>query len=77
MKTLGQTGAVWTDHTDLRPTMLSLLGLTDDYADDGNLVAQVVDDGSLPAAVLAHRAALRGGAGQAEAAQRAVRAVRA
>jgi Collagen triple helix repeat (20 copies) len=37
--------------------MLSLLGLADDYNDDGNLVAQVVDDGSLPAAVVAHRAA--------------------
>jgi hypothetical protein len=48
---------VWTDHTELRPTMLSLLGLTDDYADDGNLVAQVVNDGALPASVLAHRAA--------------------
>jgi hypothetical protein len=57
VKTLGQTGTVWTDHTDLRPTMLSLLGLTDDYPDDGNLVAQVVDDGSLPPTVLAHRAA--------------------
>jgi hypothetical protein len=57
VKTLGQTGTAWTDHTDLRPTMLSLLGLTDDYADDGNLVAQVVNDGSLPPAVLAHRAA--------------------
>jgi hypothetical protein len=57
VKPLGQTGAVWTDHTDLRPTMLSLLGLSDDYADDGNLVAQVVNDGSLPPAVLAHRAA--------------------
>jgi hypothetical protein len=57
VKTLGQTGSVWTDHTDLRPTMLSLLGLTDDYSNDGNLVAQVVDDGSLPPAVHAHRAA--------------------
>jgi hypothetical protein len=57
VRSLGQTGAVWTDHTDLRPTMLSLLGLRDDYADDGNLVAQIVDDGALPAAVLSHRAA--------------------
>src|SRR5436190_3433772 len=57
IRTLGQTGTVWTDHTDLRPTMLSLLGLTDDYRDDGNLVAQVVDDSALPPAVLAHRSA--------------------
>jgi hypothetical protein len=41
----------WTDHTDVRPTMLSLLGLHDDYAGDGRPVAQVLDSGAIPAAL--------------------------
>ena len=39
----------WTDHTDVRPTMLSLLGLSDDYVRDGRPVTQVLDPGSVPA----------------------------
>ncbi|HEV8402002.1 MAG TPA: alkaline phosphatase family protein [Candidatus Limnocylindrales bacterium] len=38
--TQGQTDAVWTDHTDIRPTMLALLGLHDDYVSDGRVVTQ-------------------------------------
>jgi len=29
-KVSGVTNAVWSDHTDIRPTMLSLVGLKDD-----------------------------------------------
>jgi hypothetical protein len=47
IQNLGQTGSVWTDHTDLRPTMLEALGLKDDYSVDGNAVAQVLDRSSL------------------------------
>ena len=32
IKAAGQVGDTWTDHTDVRPTTLSLLGLTDDNA---------------------------------------------
>ncbi len=39
----------WTDHTDVRPTMLSLLGLADDYIRDGRPVTQVLDPGAVPA----------------------------
>jgi predicted transcriptional regulator len=39
----------WTDHTDVRPTMLSLLGLTDDYIRDGRPVTQVLDPSAVPA----------------------------
>jgi predicted transcriptional regulator len=39
----------WTDHTDVRPTMLSLLGLRDDYIRDGRTVTQVLDPGAVPA----------------------------
>jgi hypothetical protein len=39
----------WTDHTDVRPTMLSLLGLRDDYVRDGRTVTQVLNAGAVPA----------------------------
>jgi predicted transcriptional regulator len=39
----------WTDHTDVRPTMLSLLGLSDDYLRDGRVVSQVLNPGAVPA----------------------------
>ena len=45
---LGQTGSVWSDHTDLRPTMLSSLGLRDDYAHDGRVITDLFDPGALP-----------------------------
>ena len=45
---LGQTSAVWTDHTDWRPTMLKVLGLNDDYASDGDVVTQELDPSLVP-----------------------------
>jgi hypothetical protein len=44
----------WADHTDTRPTMLSLLGLDDPYVHDGTLLAGAVDHGALPNAVKHH-----------------------
>jgi hypothetical protein len=41
----------WTDHTDLRPTMLSLVGLKDDYTHDGRLLSGDLSGYALPAAV--------------------------
>ena len=35
-----QTNKVWTDHTDIRPTMLALLGLKDSYVSDGRVVTE-------------------------------------
>jgi hypothetical protein len=49
----------WADHTDTRPTMLSLLGLGDTYVHDGRVLIDQLDDSALPQAVLAHRDALR------------------
>jgi hypothetical protein len=46
---MGQMGGVWTDHTDIRPTILTLLGLSDDYIHDGRVVTQVLDPGAAPA----------------------------
>jgi hypothetical protein len=45
------TADPWTDHTDLRPTMLGLLGLTDDYRHDGRPTWEILDKSVIPAAV--------------------------
>jgi hypothetical protein len=42
IKNLGQTSSVWTDHTDARPTMMTVLGLHDDYSWDGAAIAQII-----------------------------------
>jgi hypothetical protein len=44
----GATDAIFSDHTDTRPTMLSLVGLKDDYAHDGRVLFEVLDDNALP-----------------------------
>jgi hypothetical protein len=49
----------WADHTDTRPTMLSLLGLDDTYVHDGRVLIDQLDDSALPEAILAHRDAIR------------------
>jgi hypothetical protein len=36
------TKGTWADETDVRPTMLSLLGLTDDYVMDGRVITEVL-----------------------------------
>jgi hypothetical protein len=38
----GPDSNVWTDHTDVRPTMLSVLGLTDSYVSDGRVITQAL-----------------------------------
>ncbi len=51
VKNLGQTASYWTDHTDMRPTVLALLGLSDDYVSDGRVVTQAVVPKALPASL--------------------------
>ncbi len=53
VRALGQTGAVWTDHTDARPTLMSLLGLRDDYDWDGRAISEITDSAALPAPIAA------------------------
>jgi hypothetical protein len=48
----GVDTSTWTDHTDVRPTMLSLLGLHDDYMQDGRVVREALDGWALPDSVL-------------------------
>src|SRR5439155_23345420 len=38
-------------HTDLRPTMLALLGLKDDYGHDGRLLSEELTGWAIPSAV--------------------------
>jgi len=37
----GVDGTTWTDETDLRPTTLSLVGLQDEYTEDGRVITQL------------------------------------
>ncbi len=51
VKTLGATGAIFTDHVDTRPTILSLVGLKDDYQSQGRTIAEVLNDWAMPEGV--------------------------
>jgi hypothetical protein len=55
VQAIGAFGGVFTDHTDIRPTMLSLAGLTDDYGHDGRVLFEVLNDSVLPKSVRDHR----------------------
>jgi hypothetical protein len=48
VRKLGRFDAVFSDHTDVRPTMLALLGLKDDYVHDGRVLAEWIDTHALP-----------------------------
>jgi hypothetical protein len=50
---------VWADHTDTRPTMLSLLGLSDEYVHDGTILAGQLEKRALPNSVRHHYRAFR------------------
>ncbi|MBA2287018.1 MAG: hypothetical protein H0W02_16215 [Ktedonobacteraceae bacterium] len=54
----GVNGSVWADHTDIRPTMMELLGLKDDYRHDGRVLLEVLKDSALPSVVRHNRALL-------------------
>src|SRR5262249_16322432 len=44
----------WTDHTDVRPTMLALLGLTDSYVHDGRVLTEVIKKNAQPVRLRGH-----------------------
>jgi hypothetical protein len=44
----GVDSRLWSDHTDIRPTMLLLLGLKDDYGHDGRVLAEHINPQALP-----------------------------
>jgi len=47
----GVDSTTWSDHTDVRPTMLTLLGLKDDYPHDGRALVEKFSGWAQPSAV--------------------------
>ncbi len=45
----GLTNAVWSDHTDVRPTILALAGIKSDYMHDGRVLFEFLKSNVLPA----------------------------
>jgi len=56
VKNLGVTNSVWSDHTDIRPTMMALLHLHDDYNYDGVPLIGFLKNNVLPHSVRDNRA---------------------
>jgi hypothetical protein len=54
----GVRSDVWSDHTDLRPTILTLVGLKDPYVHDGRAIVETLKDGSIPQTLRSHHDAL-------------------
>ncbi|TMD71333.1 MAG: hypothetical protein E6I81_10820 [Chloroflexi bacterium] len=44
VRNLGATHDIWTDHSDIRPTILALTGLQDDYAHAGRPITEVMTE---------------------------------
>jgi hypothetical protein len=53
----GETSDTFTDHTDVRPTLLHLAGLQDDYAHDGRVIVEALDGGVPQREIISHLAA--------------------
>ncbi len=55
---VGVDSTTWSDHTDIRPTMLTLLGLQDDYAHAGRVLFENLYAWAVPQSLRAHRETL-------------------
>jgi hypothetical protein len=44
----------WTDHVDVRPTINAILGLGDDYVNDGRVITQILDNQATPKGLNQH-----------------------
>jgi hypothetical protein len=53
-----QDQTIWTDHTDVRPTMLSVLGLRDSYLSDGRVITQALNATDYSGAVASNTSTL-------------------
>jgi hypothetical protein len=51
----GIDSSTWTDHANVRPTMMTLLGLKDDYRHDGRVLTEGLDKHVIPQALFEHR----------------------
>jgi hypothetical protein len=54
----GRTGVIFSDHTDIRPTIMTLARLTDDYIHDGRVLFEILTENALPESLRGHRATL-------------------
>jgi hypothetical protein len=55
----GIDSSTWTDHANVRPTMLTLLGLHDDYVHDGRVLIEALTTKATPQTLIAHRETVR------------------
>ncbi|HEY7691925.1 MAG TPA: hypothetical protein VH816_06240 [Gaiellaceae bacterium] len=55
----GNDAQTWTDHANVRPTILSLLGLKDDYVQDGRVLIEGLTTKATPQTLVAHRETVR------------------
>ncbi len=51
IENIGTDSSTWSDHTDVRPTILDLVGLKDDYILDGRVISEILQGYSRPLAV--------------------------
>jgi hypothetical protein len=51
---VGVDGAIWSDHTDIQPTMMALLRLRDDYTPDGVVIGDAISSQALPPSMLSN-----------------------
>ncbi len=54
VKNEGIDGQTWSDHTDVQPTMLNLLGLHSSYVSDGRVLSEPMYDWAVPQSLRAH-----------------------
>ncbi|MDX6339791.1 MAG: hypothetical protein QOG05_7131, partial [Streptosporangiaceae bacterium] len=54
----GVDSTLWSDHTNIQPTMMALLGLRDDYAPDGRVLSEIFTRAALPAGMRPDRPAV-------------------
>jgi hypothetical protein len=55
----GVDSGTWTDHTNVRPTILTLLGQRDDYVHDGRVLVEGLTAQATPQSLIAHRETVR------------------
>ena len=55
---VGRNETLWSDHADVRPTILLLAGLRDNSQSEGRPLFELVDEHALPSSLRAHRAEL-------------------
>jgi hypothetical protein len=55
VRNLGEFGEIFSDYTDTRPTIMRLVGLTDDYAHDGRVLFEALTHDALGEGLRAHQ----------------------